>query len=148
MAKLFSKLMNADVTSPVAQNVIIYLLTYLLSISFSSIPYIGVFTTPNGISAVSWLPLTDCLVPATLTLTMGTVIQNLVSAIQTQNSYCAATFLSGSLTVVYSWAYTILRNYDFPWITPAVCAASLLLSALNIYSIWQVGKGSGASPSK
>lgn len=144
---LFSRLFNGYITDPLTQNFVIYIASYALSALLSSIPFLGILASSTADAAVATPSLdtflwafSDCVVPTTVTLTAGTVIQNIAKSQETNIRLRSSTIWAAIFTLIYMLLYAALHQQRFvclPWIA---IVSSFLISFLNLWTITQLEK--------
>lgn len=140
MSKGIKEQLSGEITEPLMQSILIYLFSYVLSILLSSIPGLGLFAPSGSNEAVLGIMLTDCVVSATITLTVSTIVQNFATAIQNRISKCILTFLLILVVLFDVIAYTVLRGRECSHLTIITFVASLLTSVIGLFAVAQIEK--------
>ncbi len=112
MTQKIGERLNGDLTDPLNLNIIIYICTYLLSAISSLLPCVELLGTEE-FGKTFFQALTDCIVPTTATLVLGSIIQNLVIISQNQIRRFALSIWSLMAVIVYTLTYSILRAKKF-----------------------------------
>lgn len=140
MIKGLKEQLNGEITEPLMQSILIYIFSYILSILLSSIPVLGLFAPSESDETVLGIVFTDCLLSATITLTVSTMVQNFAVAIQNSIRKCILTFLLILVVLFDVIAYTVLRGLGHPHLTFITLTVSLVTSVINLFAVAQIEK--------
>ena len=140
MIKGIKEQLNGEITEPLMQSILIYIFSYVLSILLSSIPVLGLFAPSESNEAVLEIVFTDCVVSATITLTVSTMVQNFAVAIQNGIRKCILTFLLILVVLIDVIVYTVLRGQGCSHLTIITFAVSLLTSVISLFAVAQIEK--------
>lgn len=136
--KGFQERLNGDLTDPLNLNIVIYSCTYVLSVICSIIPFINQFNSETFEIVALFRALTDCIVPTTATLVLGTIIQNVVSISQAKVKRFALSVWSLLAIFVYMVMYPLFRTMKSSWLDIVVWFVSAGIVVLEMCAVAQV----------
>ena len=133
MVKFLKKFSDYDITDPIVSNALIYIATYLLSLLFC----IAIIDRSNFEWKTLWLSLSDCIVPTTFTLIVGSIVQNIATAVQHQIKKISFTITLIPLVFIYIFVCSICRSFAFGYFfVSGMCSVGIAI--LSVYSIVQL----------
>ena len=138
MAKRTRRILNGDLTDPLTLNVLIYTCTYILSIIFSILSYVGTLKTESFDSLSFLAVLTDCIVPTTATLVLSNFIQIFATATQARITRCELSLWALLATILYVMLYPSLKGYYGVVSFIITLLVSVGIVVLEMYAIVQV----------
>ncbi len=140
MGKRIRNVLNGDLADPLNLNVLIYTCTYVLSVVFSFLSYMGTLKSEAFNGSDFLVVLTDCIVPTTATLVLGNLVQNFVLASQAGITRYEMSFWALLAVFVYTILYSTLRACYASWFFVVFLLASAGIVILGMHAIVQVNK--------
>lgn len=137
-ANFFSRILNGYITDPLTQNFLIYFISYVFSAFLSSIPNIGLLSPASDDLNSFLLAFSNCLLPTTVTLTVGTFIQNIAKTQELGVKIRVSIIWPAMLSLAYAYLHIRLSQSGsaiLPWIAIVL---SFVISALNLWISTQI----------
>lgn len=139
--------LNGDLSDALNLNILIYVCTYVLTIVSTIIPQIQLFGTANFQGTKFLRALTDSIVPTTVTLILGSIIQNLVVVAKNKITRFALSTWSMLLIIAYAILYPNLRFFESWGVDIIVWFSSAVLIIFEMCAIAQVEREQKQCPS-
>lgn len=129
--------LNGELTDPINLNIMIYTFTY----AFTSVSILIICNDLNEVTLEAVLQvITDSIVPTTVTLVLGSVIQNIVLANQNRSSKFALSLWTLLGAVIYLFIYSRFRQLEEWWFSAIILFVAVVIVILSMCAIAQVEK--------
>lgn len=129
--------LNGELTDPINLNIIIYTFTY----AFTLVSILIICNDLNEVTSEAVLQvITDSIVPTTVTLVLGSVIQNIVLANQNRSSKFALSLWTLLGAVIYLFIYSRFRQLEEWWFSAIILFVAVAIVILSMCAIAQVEK--------
>lgn len=128
------------VSDALGQNLLLYVSTLVISILLALITSaLSQKTLPVKFDSAKFSrTLADCILPTTITMGVGTFIQNYDVVSKNRIRRSGLNIVLVILTLVYPFAYVLLSLYGFLWLDNFVFVGSIVIVLMGLFSISQI----------